>query len=120
MNEPIIDPWFFYWISLLEPLQIILGVATMLSGVVLVLSFFHDVVEYGKKELAGECDIKKRFGGPTKIAFISLLVFLPLALLTPSKQTMIEMKVAEQATPENIEAVLETVDKYIDLDKKRR
>lgn len=98
--EPIISPWFFYLIDVLPDI----GGLLVLIAILLLFLFFvlcvintdegdNFPVQYAKKKLP---------------SFIVAWVAIPVIIsLIPSKETMIQMAVASQVTPDNIETVME-------------
>jgi hypothetical protein len=102
--EPIISPWFFYAISVIPSvataLYITLGIGITCLFVALLVSFvdLHD----------GYCP--SDWAAPLQKTSIKyLLIFIPLLLLSlliPPKEAMIQMAVASQATPDNIESII--------------
>lgn len=102
MGTTVISPWFFYFINIVEGLDIaffvfaIIGLAT--GGVLLAALVFEEIDEE---------DIKPK---TAKKIFISGLIFIFLAILTPSQQTCVQMLIADNITYERLEVAGDTIE----------
>lgn len=105
MNEPIISPYVFYLIDILNSISKILTVA-IIAGVSIGLVA---VVNW----IVGDFENKKLFS-LTKKWMVGMAVILLLAVVIPSKETCYQMLVASQVTPTNIQKVGDTIDKSLD------
>lgn len=93
----IINPSWFYWISVVESIQILAIFAAIILGIGWVLIFFSYTID-------GEG--KKR----TLVLMALLIVSLVLiAIFIPSKETLIQMKIAEFATYDNAKITIDTI-----------
>lgn len=105
MNEPIISPYIFYLIDILNSINKILIVAIIVGvsiGVVAVVNWIF-----------GEFEYKKLFSLAKKW-IVWMAVILLLAIVIPSKNVCYQMLVASQVTPTNIQKVGDTIDKSLD------
>lgn len=110
--NPIINPWVFYWISVLSNIQTILVivliitvVATIILGIMTatkanVFSFRDaDAIRYGKWAI--------------KMAIVSVVIGIICALI-PSEETCYKMLAADMFTQDNINSATEYVTDVID------
>lgn len=100
MSEPIIDPWIFYWIDIIDRLRTF----SVLSGFALLVIFSFSVL--------GSIDPIDEKTGKTlrlfsKVTASLMLVFTILALFLPTADIMYKMLAASFITPENINASVE-------------
>lgn len=105
MNDPIISPYVFYLIDVLNSINKILTAAIIVGlG-----------VEFGVfvNWLCGNIEYKKMFS-LTKKWIVGMAVILLLAVVIPSKETCYQMIVASQVTPANIQKAGDTIDKSLD------
>ena len=101
MDTPIVNPWFFYWISFVDKVQIFFIVGIVISailGLVTAILWACDIGCYDNEVL------NKRFLPLLKKAVFWLFVSSFLTIITPNKPTLIEMAVAKNVTPATIEA----------------
>ena len=89
-----ISPWAIYWIELLGETDCFVGFAGCLLFVLSVITSLIWLIE--DKKIPWH--LIKRF-------LIIAVVLLIFATIIPSKETMYAMLVADQLTPENIEAM---------------
>lgn len=103
MGTPIISPWFFYFINILEELNTALWIfasfGLVVGGVTLLLLTAN---------LINEEDFMS-FKTAKKI-FIAGLIFMFLAIIIPSQQTCIQMLIADNITYEKLEAAGDTIE----------
>lgn len=102
--EPIISPWFFYWI---EKVDIILTIASVLLGLYVALIFVCFMLwaadcSYDDSSSLNVIKILKR---STPIIIIPLLI----VLCVPSSETIYKMMLAQYATSDNIAMVIEQI-----------
>lgn len=103
--EPIISPWFFYWI---EKVDIIIVIASVLLGLYAVLAFVGFIV------LAANCLCDDDSSFPDMVKILkrgALIVIIPLliVLCVPSSETIYKMMLAQYATSDNIAMVIEQI-----------
>ena len=119
MTNYIIDPAWIYWANMCEAFKIMSTVVAALSACVLVallIATFADELVYGDVD-ADYAKIKKliRFVIPVTLLSTAAAIFIPDAT------TLIEMKVAELVTRNNIEfsgdAIKSVVDYIVDAIK---
>ena len=125
MNEPIISPWLFYFIDMLNPLTpllcfiIVVCLATYIlytacrKDTYLRLNYYRDGCDYPEWISEAKEEIKD-FDAKIKIAEVVGIISLILALFVPSKETAYKMFVAYHVTPANIQMTGDVVDKSID------
>lgn len=110
MNEPIISPWIFYWIEVIDALKTPLWMMIVMSGAVRVflqaLLMDPDYEPQPREE--------KRVRWWAKMITMFLVLAIPLNFLLPSKETMYKMVAASYITKENIDVVGDEIDKITD------
>lgn len=89
---PIINPWFFYFLSFADALKVISVVAAILVPVIFVICVIEDADS--KKSVLNSNDKKWMFR-------VSVFLIL-LAMLLPSKETLLTMQIASLVTEENL------------------
>ena len=96
--EPIINPWIFYFMSVVDTFRLAAVCVCCLGGCFIIASamlhFIDDDISMIKA---------------IKIVSVISTICLLISLFVPSKQTMIEMIIASNATPDNINMVIETI-----------
>lgn len=101
MTGPIIDPKWFYWLQVCDSIRFLSFLLAAFLGIASV------VLALAMMDMYGE-DMRK-----TKNTLIALtvftLVFVAAGILTPSKETMIEMEIAKHVTYESAATVIETI-----------
>jgi cellulose synthase/poly-beta-1,6-N-acetylglucosamine synthase-like glycosyltransferase len=117
MTGHIIDPMWFYWMQLFDSLKVlavVLGCILMVIYVPVTVSFIFEPWAW---DFDGKHKGVKRL---YHIGIVVLVILVALAVALPSKETMIQMKIAEYATYENIESVIteieETAEKIMGAD----
>lgn len=100
MNEPIISPWIFYWISLADNFLKISSIGTTLP--VLFFILVASLWLFGAIDDMGDRD-RERFMKALKVAICCFSISFPLSVLIPGQQTMYKMLITSQITPNNIE-----------------
>lgn len=89
---PIISPWFFYFLSFADAFKVISVVAAILVPVIFVICVIEDADS--KKSVLNSNDKKWMFR-------VSVFLIL-LAMLLPSKETLLTMQIASLVTEENL------------------
>ena len=97
MDTPIISPWFFYCIDLLNKFNLI---SILIAVILFIYCIGVTIISSGQYKFTWKI---KTF------AAILILSFL----LVPNKQTAIQMVIASYVTPNNIQATLNTADKGV-------
>lgn len=88
--EPIISPWTIFALSHVETIRALIYILAII-GVAILETFFKDITKV------------------PKIAISTITVVLLLvATLLPNKETLIAMYIANHATPENIQMLINT------------
>lgn len=93
--HPIINPWFFYFISIADGIKTLFIACSVILGVIgglLILGFILD-----------EEDVPKIITSKIKPTIISCILFTILSILTPSKTTLYQILIAKNFTYENVE-----------------
>ena len=101
MTGPIIDPMWFYWLQVCDTVRCFFFILAGILGVIEVIICLTSL------DLYGEIETKVRsvaIGLPV-IAFL----FAAAGILTPSKETMIEMEIARHVTYESTDSVIQTI-----------
>ena len=105
MNEYIINPSWFYWISVCEGIKALVFVFVVLCGA----GFIVNAIYYSVNTDYGDDDeavfYKKwavRFG-------VAVIVAVFIGILIPSKETLIQMKLAELGTYDNANKAIEMI-----------
>lgn len=115
MNEPIINPWIFYFIGLCRPINIvsaILGcVFTFLAMLTYCDSFEKNSYNFTDDELEKR---NQKTRNTSKIMGIIASVFIAIAILTPTESTCYKMLIASSATKENITTTGKTINEVLD------
>ena len=96
--EPIINPWLFYFMSVVDKFRLAAACVCCLGGCFAIASA---IVHFVDDDISMIKTIK--------IVSVISTICLLISLFVPSKQTMIEMIIASYATPDNINMVIETI-----------
>lgn len=94
-STPIISPWIFYWIETINALKYVFGGFAFLFAITSMAMIAY-AIDHGTK-------LTKNF----YIHSTLFVLFLLLAVFTPSKNTIYTMTVAEFVTTDNIEILYE-------------
>ena len=110
MSGYIINPLWFYW------LQVADGVSVFLVAVSVVLFMFSAIVLLVSLAdmYVGEDSPIINFLKAAKVSIIIAPIALLIALLIPSKETMIQMELARHITYENVEMIVEQITEATD------
>lgn len=102
----IIDPMWFYWISVIECFKFLVCFIDIVCFICVVVSFgYHfDTCEDDAKKLMKLC----------RIFLIAFAVLSLLLIFVPSKSTLIEMMIARTATTQNAEMTLDAIKSAVD------
>ena len=97
MNEPIINPWFFYLASRMNAIIVICVIAIIVGGcmaVVYLMTKYIDEQEH-----------------PKMLKYGILLIIIPVVFICviPSETTLYKMLLAHYATPDNINDVVNMI-----------
>lgn len=95
---PIISPWVFYLMPIVEKINFIAGAILIIGGI----SALIFVIEIGP--------VGDPFPKWLKGVFIGLIFALVVFVFTPSEKTITKMILAQNVTYERVEAVSDTVE----------
>lgn len=105
----IINPSWFYWISVLDGVKATLIASTIMSALVAtILAGFVFGDSWGDED--EERNAKKAL----KISIVVLAFSIVGVIFIPSKQVLMEMMIAKYATHENAHVAVETVRSAVD------
>ena len=101
--EPVINPWLFYLIELVNGLKLVFGGLGFAIGIVLILSGQFD----------GDCaydeNVKKKCRKKKKIGLATLLIGCFVCVLIPSSDTLVKMAIAKNVTYDAVDAAKDVV-----------
>jgi NADH:ubiquinone oxidoreductase subunit 6 (subunit J) len=103
--EPIVSPWFIYWLGVLGGLEVfllVLSVVTAILAVIYLLCSVDDDTDKNNRHAYA----KKSRGFLILLAFIALLM-----VLTPSKETVIAMYASRHVTKNSLSTAAGVVSK---------
>ena len=113
----IINPWFFYFIGIVEGLKVFFSTFTAISalaiiflGVFLAVSNFDVDVPFDKKNDELIKALEKWF----KRSIIATIVFALMLVITPTSATINKMMISSLVTKENLETVKTNAKDLID------
>lgn len=109
MNEPIISPWIFYWMSVVDNLRSFIGLIG-LSAAGITMWFCLDWIVTLRTNEAKSVKYKQKIKPLCCIA----LVCGVLSVLIPNQTTLTRMIVASYVTPQNIEIMQGEANKSVD------
>lgn len=110
--EPIINPWFFYFINIEDSLNTLTVTIAIIAAIAWVGLWFAASIMFDKcRTLAENMENKniKYCWKKGKLFMIIMIVTAIIGIAIPSKSTMVEMAVMQQVTPNNIEKGIEIV-----------
>ena len=115
MTDPIISPWFIYWITRIDNIKCFLELFPLLFMAVVILiavlkGFTGEFDDYGE----GKENSRKYVKKVLKVGIITLPLAIILNLFIPSTKVLATMYVADKLTVSNIQMVGETADKVVD------
>lgn len=108
MNEPIISPWIFYWMSVIDNLHSLIGFIGLLATGITMWFCLDWIVKLGDK------DYSVKYKQKIKLFACIGLVCAVLFALIPSQTTLTRMIVASYVTPQNIEIMQGEANKSVD------
>ena len=113
----IINPWFFYFIGLIEGIKVFFIIFTVISalaiiflGVGLATSEFDVDASFDKKN----DELIKTFAKWFKRSIIATIVFALMLAITPTSATINKMMISSLVTKENLETVKTNAKDLID------
>lgn len=106
MNGYIINPAWFYWVSIVDAIKAIMFIIAAILLIGIGIAFFISMIDVDFDEDAN----KKTM---LKVAIVGI-VCLIIAIFIPSKQILIEMQIAKYATWENAEWTVDAIKDAVD------
>lgn len=106
MNEPIISPWFFYLISVVDGLLCFICVGCAIFFIIAAVCGLTSTECYDQDE-------KNEWIKKFKRSFLVAIILAIFSVLTPNSQTITKMAIAQQLTPNNIKATGELTTEVI-------
>ena len=100
----IINPMWFYWVNLIDSvhaISLIIFIVIGVAGLVLLPIWYSDEV-YSEED-------KKQFFKLLKIYIIVEIVLALIALISPSREVLIQMQLAKYVTYENVEIAYKAI-----------
>lgn len=101
MTGPIIDPKWFYWLQVCDSIRFLffllaafLGIAASVLALIM-MEMYEEELRKAKNTII--------------VLSVFIFVFVVAGILTPSKETMIEMEIAKHVTYESAATVIETI-----------
>lgn len=110
MNEPIISPWIFYWIEVIDTMKTCIGI----MGSVIFITLVFLIIFSMNGDFDYFVEREEEVHRAKKMAAIFLALAIPLNCILPTRETMYKMVAASYMTQENIENVGESIDKIAD------
>lgn len=105
---PIINPFTIYWLGVVDTLKPILIIALSLSALTCLITSLATTIETGES-----LKLCKKWA---KISFVAMLILIVADIFIPSKQTLIQMLVAQNITVDRVDVVKEVVERvYNDI-----
>lgn len=97
MNEPIINPWFFYFASRMNAIIVVSVLAIIAGGCMLCVYLTLRYID------------EKEYPKMLKYGISLMIVFAVIVCVIPNEQTVYKMLLAHYATPDNINDVVELI-----------
>lgn len=120
---PIINPMYFYWISVLESFNGILAWLLVLTSIYLIVVLVNygikkvdsDLYSCGDDEEEEKLAVAKTLWGKSLKPCVAIVTISSILLIfIPSEQTIYRMMIAKYATGDNIEEVTEAIKDGVD------
>lgn len=103
----IVNPWVIYWITRCDVILTFAMVTAAICGVIAIICLIGRFVEW-------EEDTRKALAKGVKICATICAISSFIAVLVPSKQTCIEMLIADKVTYESVDAGIDAVKEATD------
>ena len=115
----IINPSWFYWLGVVESMRYFMVAAFIISIVVIVASAIIIPLDVKMiQDYPTMCDFERKtvqfFTKALKIAIVTLVISGLILMFVPSKETLIEIMIAKQATYENTTWTLDALKSAVD------
>lgn len=107
MNEPLINPWMFYMVDVLDTFRQVIGAIAIIGVGVIATWTIVGTMECGFKEMLSTIRKYKRF-------VICICIAGLLTVFIPAQDTIHKMIAATYVTQENINTVEDRIDKIAD------
>lgn len=107
MSGYIIDPMWFYWISVVDNVKIVLSVIAFIVSCALLVTIIANVVD-SDDDLDEFWQGFKKCKGLLIVAFAVCLILM--VCFMPSSETLIKMEIAKHATYENATIAIEKIE----------
>lgn len=104
--EPIISPWFFYFMEVGDALDGVAFIFAIIAGVAWAALWIAALCQFDEYNTFKENLQDKGFQVCWQLgkkAMIVMFVLITTTVVIPSKQTMVEMVVTQQITPDNLD-----------------
>lgn len=101
--EPVINPWLFYLIEVVDSLKLVFGGLGFAIGLVLILSGQVD------SDCTYDESVKKKCRKKKKTGLAILLVGCFVCALIPSSDTLVKMAIAKNVTYDTVDAAKDVV-----------
>ena len=96
--EPIINPWYFYLMSMSNNVSLCATLGAITFGIVVLVMFIFKMISCAD----GEEESFEKVRHVYRWAKICFFILLIIGILFPSEKTIIQMMVAQQVTPNNV------------------
>lgn len=115
----IINPSWFYWLGVVESMRYFMVAVFIISIVVIIASAIIIPLDVKMiQDYPTVCDFEMKtvqfFKKALKIAIVALVISGLILMFVPSKETLIEMMIAKQATYENATWTLDALKSAVD------
>lgn len=107
MNQPIISPWIFYFAEIAVSIKVVAGVIAGVLAIVILVGVVCAITDNYELD-------KKRLAINTRYFIVPFIISLVLTIFCPTRNTVYNMFVANQITPNNIQQVQETGKDFVE------
>lgn len=112
--EPIISPFFFYFINLVDNVWGVSIAAAIVSGVAVCILLVCCACETDNDCEPFSDVYNNHYKKITRRSILVCAISVAICLFVPSKETMIEMAIAKNVTTQNIELAKDSIKGVID------
>lgn len=99
--EPIISPWLVYLISTLTPIKGFFATATIILLAIIFFTILFNFIEEDSMDRIYDSETKKLDSSFKKLIILTVISAI-LAVLVPTKETVVTMYIANMITPDNL------------------
>lgn len=110
MDEPIINPWIFYWMSVVDNLRSLLAFIGAVTFTITLWLCLDWIVEFCSNRCKNDSAKIQKIKSIACIGLVCSLLFT----FIPSEKTLTRMIVASYVTPQNIEIMQGEANKSVD------